>query len=44
MSESKFKLRKLLLVGGLAAVAYYMFGPIGLGVIALFFLLKGDFK
>ena len=41
MSESKIKLRRILLVGGLAAVAYYLCGPIGLAVIALYFLLKG---
>ena len=41
MTEPKIKLRRLLLVGGLATVSYYLFGPIGLGVIALYFLLKG---
>ncbi len=40
MNESKVKLRKLLLIGGLAAAAYYVAGPIGLGVIALFLLMK----
>lgn len=41
MSEPRIKLRKLLLIGGLAAAAYYVCGPIGLGVIALYLLLKG---
>ena len=41
MDEPKNALKKFLLVGIGAAIAYYFLGPIGLGVIALFFLLKG---
>lgn len=43
MDEPKVRLRKILLMGLLVAIAYYIFGPIGLGVIALFFLLKEKF-
>lgn len=31
---------KFLIIGGGAALSYYLFGPIGLAVLALFFLLK----
>lgn len=35
-------LRSLLILGLGAGIAYYMFGPVGLGVLALFFLLKKE--
>ena len=43
MSESKGNFKVLLLVAGVSALAYYFFGPVGLGVLALYFLLKGKF-
>ena len=40
MEDNKIKLKSVLWIGILAAGAYYLAGPVGLGVVALFVLLK----
>ena len=33
-------LKQFIIIGLVAGIAYYAFGPIGLGILALFYLLK----
>lgn len=39
--DSMMSLRQFIIIGLGCAMAYYIFGPVGLGVLALFVLLKG---
>ena len=39
--DKMMSLRSFLILGLGCAMAYYAFGPVGLGVLALFVLLKG---
>ena len=40
--DSYLELRKFLIIGIVGAICFYVAGPVGLGVLALFFLLKGS--
>ena len=40
MEEKKIKFKSILWMGILAAVAYYLAGPVGLAVVAVVVLLK----
>ena len=40
MEEKKPNFKKFLIIGIVAAVTYYLAGPVGLGVLALLVLLK----
>lgn len=42
MDTSYLELKKFLVIGIGAAICFYVAGPVGLGVLALFFLLKGN--
>ena len=40
MDEKKIKFKNILIIAALAAGAYYLAGPVGFAVLALFLLLK----